>query len=91
MEIATLVDRVPEGWTPVVFRGRPYGLRRTTRASGHAVSIYAAELGGTDVISSNVYRTSAGDLLRPCEMTETAVLAFLRDWIPAPNEAMTDI
>jgi peptide-methionine (S)-S-oxide reductase len=32
------------------------------------------------VVSTNVYRTSAGDLLRPCEMSAAKVLGFLRGW-----------
>jgi len=75
-----LVDRVPEGWTPVHYRGRRYGLTRTTRADGRSVSVYAEELGGTDVVSTNILRTSTGDLLRPCEMPAPQVLAFLRGW-----------
>jgi peptide-methionine (S)-S-oxide reductase len=78
--VAELVDRVPEGWTPVTFEGRRYGLSRTTRAGGRSISVYAEELGGPDVISANVYLTSADDLLRPCEMPADQVLRFLRGW-----------
>ena len=37
-----------------------------------------------DVVSANVYRTSTGDVLRPCEMPAQKVLAFLRrePWRP---------
>ncbi|GAA1433815.1 hypothetical protein GCM10009616_26660 [Microlunatus lacustris] len=83
-DLATLVDRVPEGWTAVTYRGRPYGVRRTSRADGRSVSVYAEELGGADVVSTNVYRTSAGDVLRPCEMPAPVVLAFLAGWRPVP-------
>lgn len=78
-----LLDRVPEGWTLVCFEGRCYGLSRTTRAGGAAVAVFAEELGGSDVISANVYRTSAGDVLRPCEMPAARVLDFLQGWCPA--------
>jgi hypothetical protein len=74
---------VPEGWTLVGYAGRRYGLRRTSRAAGRGISIYAEELGGADVVSTNVYRTAAGLLLRPCEMPATTVLAFLRGWATA--------
>ena len=82
-DLGPLVDRVPEGWTAVTYRGRPYGLRRTSRADGRSVALYAEELGGTDVVSANVYRTSTADLLRPCEMPAPTVLAFLAGWRPA--------
>ncbi|SDS12159.1 hypothetical protein SAMN04488543_1118 [Friedmanniella luteola] len=82
-DLGALVDRVPEGWTAVTYRGRPYGLRRTSRADGRSVALYAEELGGLDVVSTNVYRTVAGDVLRPCEMPAATVLAFLAGWRPA--------
>lgn len=78
--LSDLVERVPEGWTRVVYRGRPYGLSRSTHAGGRSISVWAEELGGRDVISANVYRTSRADLLRACEMPEAKVLAFLRAW-----------
>jgi hypothetical protein len=81
-DLGALIDRVPEGWTPVEFAGRRYGLTRTTHRNGHSVSIFAEQLGGTDVVSANVYRTSAGDVLRPCEMPEATVLGFLHGWTP---------
>jgi hypothetical protein len=74
---------VPEGWTLVRYAGRSYGLRRTSRARGRSISIYAEELGGSDVVSTNVYRTAGGDLLRPCEMPAATVLAFLDRWTVA--------
>jgi len=82
-DLATLVDRVPEGWTAVTYGGRSYGLRRTSRAGGRSIAIYAEELGGSDVVSANVYRTSAEDVLKPCEMPAPTVLAFLEGWRPA--------
>ena len=85
-DLPALVDRVPEGWTPVRYRDRAYGLRRTSRAQGRSVAIYAEELGGTDVVSTNVYRTGDGDVLKPCEMPASVVLAFLAGWQPSPDE-----
>lgn len=79
-ELAQLVDRVPEGWTMVVFDGRSYALTRTTRVGGRSVTIFAEELGGTDVISANIFRTSGTDQLKACEMPDVKVLEFLRGW-----------
>jgi hypothetical protein len=39
------------------------------------------------VVSTNVYRTSAGDVLKPCEMPAATVLAFLQGWTPVPDAA----
>ena len=82
--LAALVDGVPEGWSVVEYDGRRYGVTRTTRARGRMSSLFAEELGGTDVVSANVYRTSSGDVLKPCEMPSQKVLAFLRrePWRP---------
>jgi hypothetical protein len=78
--LAALLERVPEGWTSVVFEGRRYGLSRVTRAAGRSLSVFAEELGGPDVVSANVYRTSDGNLLKPCEMPAARVLDFLEGW-----------
>ena len=45
--------------------------------------MYAEELGGPAVVSANVYRTRAGDVLKPCEMPAATVLAFLQGWTAA--------
>ena len=87
MDLGSLLDRVPEGWTAVRYDGRRFGLRRTTRAGGRSASVYAEELGGTTVVSANVYRTVAGAVLRPCEMPAEAVLAFLEGWRPAAQNS----
>ena len=59
MDLDALLARVPEGWSAVSYLGRPYGLTKTTRVDGREVTIYAEELGGTDVVSANVYRVSS--------------------------------
>jgi hypothetical protein len=81
--LARLVDRVPEGWTLVTFRDRPYGLSRTSRAKGRSISVMARELGGPDVVSANIYATSHGHQLRSCEMPDRKVLEFLSGWQPS--------
>jgi hypothetical protein len=83
VELTELVERVPEGWTPVDYDGRRWGLSRTTHVDGRSVSLFAEELGGTRVVSANVLRAATGDLLRPCEMPASTVLAFLRGWAAA--------
>lgn len=77
-----LFERVPPGWSEVLFDGRRYGLTRTVRLGGRVQDVYAEELGGTDVISANLYRTVEGDHLRPCEMPEQKVISFLAGWTP---------
>lgn len=79
-ELAQHVNRVPEGWNIVVFDGRRYALTRTTRVGGRSVTLFAEELGGSDVISANIFRTSGAHLLKSCEMPDIKVLEFLRGW-----------
>ena len=76
--MSSLVDHVPAGWSVATYDGRRYGVTKTVRADGRAVSVYAEELGGTDVVSANVYLVTDGEELRPCEMPAEKVLAFLR-------------
>lgn len=78
--IAELVARIPEGWTLASYDDRPYGLSRTTRAGGRSISVLARELGGPDLVSANVYKTSKGHQLRACEMPDQKVLDFLAGW-----------
>ena len=67
-DLIKLVERLPEGWSTGIFEGRTYGVTRSSAAGGRSISVYAEEFGGRDVVSANVYRTVAGDLLKPCEM-----------------------
>jgi hypothetical protein len=83
-ELHALVERVPVGWTEVGYAGRSWGLTRSDHAHGGTTTLYAEELGGASAVSANVWHTSAGDVLRPCEMPAQVVLAFLRGWTPPP-------
>ena len=78
MDLGELVDALPEGWSEVTYAGRRYGLTKITHAGGRSSSVYAEQLGGADVVSANVYRTTSGDVLKPCEMPAAKVLDFLR-------------
>jgi hypothetical protein len=72
-----LFDRVPLGWSEVVYLGRRYGVTRSVAAEGRALTVYAEELGGRDVVSANLYLTGDGPLLKPCEMPAAKVVDFL--------------
>lgn len=72
-----LLAGIPVGWSRVEVDGRSYGMSRVDRVGGRAVTIHAEELGGTDVVSANVWRTGHGLELRPCEMAAEKVLGFL--------------
>jgi peptide-methionine (S)-S-oxide reductase len=76
--LASLTERFPEGWSEATYDGRRYGVTRTVHAEGRSMSVYAEDLGGTHVVSANLYLTRAGQELRPCEMPAGEVLDFLR-------------
>lgn len=77
-ELRTLLARVRVGWSCVRFENRCYGMTRTDLVAGRSIAIYAEELGGRDVVSTNLLLTTADIHLRPCEMPAAKVLAFLR-------------
>ncbi|NHC24591.1 peptide methionine sulfoxide reductase [Nocardioides sp. IC4_145] len=78
--LVALFDRLPEGWSAVTYAGRRWGVTRVVRVGGREQSVYAEELGGTDVVSANLYLAASGPLLKPCEMPADVVLEFLAGW-----------
>jgi hypothetical protein len=82
-EVSALFARLPEGWSVVAYAGRRYAVTRTVHGDGRSESILAEELGGNDLVSANLYRVEGKDVLKPCEMPEQKVLAFLRGLGPA--------
>ncbi len=71
------MNALPEG----TFHGRAHGTQyvvtKTLFADGRSVKLVAEELGGSDYISLNCYVLASGGLLRPCEMSEAKVRAFV--------------
>ncbi len=82
LDLATLLARVPVGWSEVTYAGRRYGVTRSEAADGRAVTLYAEQLGGRDVVSANLYLTSSGPQLRACEMPDAKVVDFLARFEP---------
>lgn len=81
-------DALPLGSFTGIADGRRYVCVKSGFAGGSSQKLVAEELGGTDYISLNLYRTKAGALLRPCEMPEAKVIAFVRHLVvdAAPND-----
>ena len=50
---------------------------RSLVAGGRGQKLVAHALDGSDYISLNLYHLGAGDLLKPCEMPEAKVVAFV--------------
>lgn len=70
-------DKLPDGYSEGLFQGRRYGISKTTHAGGRGAKLYAKDLSGPDFISLNLYHLRTGDLLKPCEMPQAKVRAFV--------------
>ena len=72
-------DALPVGGYGGTFEGRRYRVTKHQMAGGRSQKLVAEELGGNDYISFNLYRLATGQaLLKPCEMREEKVVAFVR-------------
>ncbi len=71
-------DALPTGGYGGSYGGRRYRISKSVMASGRSQKLEAEELGGNDYISFNLYRLASGQaLLKPCEMAEDKVVAFV--------------
>lgn len=77
-DLDSLVAAIPQGWSRVDIAGEPWAVTRATHAGGKVISLSAEQLGGTEQLSANVWITSKGPILRPCEVPADMVLRFLR-------------
>lgn len=77
-ELDTLIGAIPEGWSRVRIAGRNWGVTRATRAGGKVISVDAERLGDSEQLGANVWITSEGATLRPCEVPAEKVMQFLR-------------
>ena len=77
MDLKEHLIKIPAGYSEGIYKQRKYGITRTDFNAGKSIKVYAEELGGTNFISLNYYKTVKGDLLKPCEMPETKVIDFI--------------
>lgn len=84
-ELDKLLSRVPDGWTRQVVNGRSWGVSRVEHVGGRTTTFTAEELGGSAMFSANIWHTSDGPVLRPCEVPATTVLDFLKG-LPQPEQ-----
>lgn len=80
MNLLSRIQALPLGYSEVYFQGRRYGVSRQDFNQGRSIKVYAEELGGQDFISFNYYQTQGGAGLKPCEMPEEKVYAFLNQY-----------
>lgn len=78
VDLDELLARVPEGWTRFEIDGQPWAVSRVARARGRSVTLEAEQLGTTDRFGANIWLTSSGAVLKPCEVPAEKVLELLR-------------
>ncbi|MEM8654820.1 MAG: hypothetical protein AAGF36_08745 [Pseudomonadota bacterium] len=81
-DFATALAALPNGTFHGTAHGRRYVATKSSHAGGKSIKLVAEELGGTDYISLNWYALAAGGRLKPCEMPETKVRAFVDALVP---------
>ncbi|MEL6889499.1 MAG: hypothetical protein AAFO86_12440 [Pseudomonadota bacterium] len=79
---AAALAALPTGTFFGVAHGRCYVVTKTVLGDGRTTKLVAEELGGTDYISLNHFALRSGARLKPCEMPEAKVRAFVLDLIP---------
>jgi hypothetical protein len=78
------LDLLPLGYSEGHYHQRRYGMTLKVSEDGRRVQLYARELGGSDVISFNLFRLASGKAkLKPCEMAGQKVVAFVIGYIPS--------
>ncbi len=83
-EFEHLLAELPDGYMEGRFQGRPWGVTVKRSADGKRIWLYGEELGGTDVVSFNLYVLAGARLaLKPCEMSSSKVVDFVLGFKPA--------
>lgn len=76
-DLDRLLAAIPEGWSRADIAGEPWAVTRATHAGGKVISLSAERLGGAEQLGANVWITSEGPILRPCEVPAERVLRLL--------------
>lgn len=77
-ELDALIRAIPEGWSRTTIEGRSWAVTRTTRAGGKVITVDASLLGTPEQFGANVWLTTEGAILKPCEVPAEKVMTFLR-------------
>jgi len=77
----TALDAIPEGHSLGAYDGRRWRVEKTTFTGGRSVKLYAHDLAGAEFVSLNLYHLASGDVLKPCEMAEAKVRAFVLGFV----------
>ena len=82
-DVLAKFDTLPLGAYGGNYAGRRWRIAKSQFSGGRSQKIEAEELGGEGYISANLYRLATGHaLLKPCEMSEEKVVAFIMGVAP---------
>jgi hypothetical protein len=85
-EFLSALESLPVGYSEGSYLARRYGVTINRSDDGRRWWLFGRELGGTDIVSLNLYRPASGRIaLRPCEMSVDKVTAFVRAYRPDPE------
>ena len=73
---------LPTGYIAGLYQGARWGVTVERSADGRRVKLYGEELGGADHVSFNLYFAGGQARLKPCEMPEAKVVAFVTGFVP---------
>ena len=76
------LDALTAGYGQGVFNDRRWGVTVERSSDGRRVKLYGEELGGADHVSFNLYFAGGEARLKPCEMPEAKVVAFVLGFVP---------
>ncbi|NTJ45041.1 hypothetical protein G6L28_20860 [Agrobacterium larrymoorei] len=82
------LSRLPNGYVDGNFGGRAWGVTVKRSQDGKRIWLYGEELGGTDIVSFNLYRLAGSrPMLKPCEMSSAKVIDFVLGFEPSAQES----
>ncbi|MBY2908544.1 hypothetical protein [Rhizobium leguminosarum] len=80
--------KLPDGYVDGYFGNRSWGVTVKRSEDGKRTWLYGEELGGTDIVSLNLYGLAgSGSTLKPCEMSSTKVIEFVLGFEPSTANA----
>ncbi|MEL6567383.1 MAG: hypothetical protein AAFQ22_03120 [Pseudomonadota bacterium] len=74
---------LPKGYSTGDYAGASWGVTVERSEDGRRVKLYGEALGGADHVSFNLYVVGGEPRLKPCEMPERKVVAFVLDYTPS--------
>jgi hypothetical protein len=79
--------KLPDGYVDGYFGNRSWGVTVKRSQDGKRTWLYGEELGGTDIVSFNLYRLAGpGSIVKPCEMSSAKVIEFVVGFEPGSEK-----